>query len=91
MSTRPATNVLSPESAAHCRAQFDEVRGERGALQERLREIGMAMRAVGCSYREMAWALGISRSYARDLVEDPQGTARRARSRIVERRRAAAR
>lgn len=81
--------VLSPESAAEFRAQFDEIRGERGALQERLRQISLAMRAQGCSYREMAWALSISRSYARDLLVDSTGAARRARTRIVEKRRAA--
>lgn len=86
---RPLPCVLSPESAAEFRAQFDAVRSERCTLQERLRQISLAMRAQGCSYREMAWALSISRSYSRDLVEDPQGTARRARTRIVEKRRAA--
>ena len=91
MSTRPATNVLSPAQVAAFRAEFDQARRERGAIQERLRQLGDEMRQAGCSFREMGLALNISRSYARDLVKDPQGTARRARTRIVERRRAAER
>lgn len=91
MSTRAATNVLSAERAAEFRREFDEARRERGMIQERLRQIGVSMRLAGCSFREMGLALNISRSYARDLVKDPQGTARRARTRIVERRRAAER
>lgn len=91
MSTRPATNVLSAERAAAFRAEFDEARRARGEIQERLRQLGVEMRQSGCSYRELGFALGISRSYARDLVKDPMGTARRARTRVVELRRAAAR
>jgi hypothetical protein len=91
MSTRPATDVLSQDQVAAFRAEFDQARRERGAIQERLRQIGVQMRLAKCSYREMSLSLGISRSYARDLVKDPQGVARRARTRIVELRRAAAR
>jgi len=90
MSTRPATNVLSPDQAAGYRSAFDEIRGELTALQERRRQIGADMRRHGCSYREIAFILQISRSYSRDIVTDPQGTARRARTRVVEQRRAAA-
>lgn len=89
MSTRPLQNVLSPEIAAGYRLAFDEIRGELTALQERRRQIGADMRRHGCSYREMAFVLQISRSYSRDIVTDPQGTARRARTRIVEKRRGA--
>ena len=89
MSTRPLPNVLSPEIAAGYRLAFDEIRGELTALQERRRLLGTDMRRHGCSYREMAFVLQISRSYARDLVTDPTGSARRTRTRIVEQRRAA--
>ena len=91
MSTRPASNVLSPAQVAAFRAKFDAARDDRAEIQERLRQIGVAMRLAGASFREVGVTLGISRSYGRDLVTDPQGHARRARTRIVEKRRAAER
>lgn len=87
--SRPS--LLSPENAAAYRAAFDAIRQEQSELQEQRRQIGLEMRAGGAPFREIAAALGISRSYARDLIADPTAAARRARTRIVEKRRASER
>ena len=86
--TNPRPSLLSPENAAAYRRAFDAIRLEHRQLQEQRRKIGLEMRAAGATFREIGSALGISRSYARDLIVDPTAAARRARTRIVEKRRA---
>jgi hypothetical protein len=77
-------------SAANFRSAYDAIGADQRLLQERRREIGLSMRLRGATFREVAWVLGLSRSYARDLVVDPTAVARRARTRMVEKRRASA-
>jgi AraC-like DNA-binding protein len=90
--TTPGTPPLAIDviSAAAFRTAYDAIGVDQRLLQERRREICAALRQRGATFREVAFVLGVSRSYARDLVTDPAGSARRARSRLVERRRAAA-
>lgn len=47
--------------------------------REALAEVASNLRAQGLLYREIAERLGVSRSYAHDLVRDPSGEAARAR------------